>query len=126
MKCIIAGSRTATVEQVIKALELCPFTEDITEVVSGCARGADSYGELIAEEYNISVKKFPAQWNVYGRGAGYIRNAEMAEYADSLVLVWDGSSTGSSSMLELAKKNKMKTFVYNISTKKTEQFNFDV
>lgn len=124
MKCIIAGSRTATVEQVIKALELCPFTEDIEEVVSGCARGADSYGELIAEEYNISVKKFPAQWNVYGRGAGYIRNAEMAEYADSLVLIWDGASTGSANMLELAKKNKMRTFVYHIPTEKTEHFNF--
>lgn len=123
MKCIIAGSRTTNVENVLKALELCPFLEEITEIVSGCARGADSYGELLAEEYNLPVKKFPAQWDVYGRGAGHIRNAEMAEYADSLVLIWDGTSSGSLNMLNTAKKNKMKIFVYYMITEQTESFN---
>lgn len=112
MKCIIAGSRTATIEQVIEALETCPFTSEITEVVSGGARGADSYGELIAEEFNTPVKRFLAEWEKYGRGAGHIRNQQMAEYAESLIAIWDGNSPGTSNMIEQAKKKGLKVFVY--------------
>lgn len=116
MKTIIAGSRTASIQDVIKALELCPFTEKITEVVSGCARGADSYGELIAEENSTPIKRFPADWNKFGRGAGHIRNQQMAEYADALIAVWDGESTGTRDMIDRATKNKLEIYVY--TTKK--------
>jgi hypothetical protein len=112
MKCIIAGSRTATLQQVITALELCPFTDNITEVVSGCARGADSYGEILAEEYNIPVKKFPAEWEKYGRGAGHIRNGLMAEYSNALIAIWDGKSRGTEDMISKAKSLNLNVFIH--------------
>lgn len=113
MKCIIAGSRTATIEHTLRAVMECPFTEEIVEVVSGCARGADSYGEMIAEETGTPIKRFQAEWDKYGRGAGHIRNQQMAEYADALIAVWDGESPGTLNMIENAKKLGLRIYIHN-------------
>jgi hypothetical protein len=112
MKCIIAGSRIASLTNVIEAISKCPFSEKITEVVSGCARGADSYGELIAEEYNIPVKRFPADWLKYKKRAGILRNIEMANYADAVIAVWDRKSTGTRHMIETALERNLMLFVH--------------
>ena len=69
----------------------------ITEVVCGEARGVDKSGRLFAEDHGINVKSFPADWNL-GKGAGHIRNKQMADYADALLLIWDGESRGSANM----------------------------
>lgn len=75
------------------------------EIVSGTAKGADQLGERFAKEHNYQIKQFPADWNTYGKKAGYIRNKQMAEYADALVAFWNGESKGTKSMIELAEKN---------------------
>lgn len=67
---------------------------DITEIVSGTANGADKLGELYASEHNISIKRFPADWNTYGKRAGYIRNERMVCYSDMVVAFWNGTSRG--------------------------------
>ena len=54
-------------------------------VVCGKARGADTLGELYAKERGYLVQYFPADWERYGKSAGYIRNTEMAKNADTLV-----------------------------------------
>ncbi len=59
----------------------------ITEVVCGEARGVDTLGKQWAQKHNIPVKSFPANWDKYGKAAGYIRNEDMADYADSLIAV---------------------------------------
>lgn len=115
MKTIIAGSRTASIQDVMKALELCSFTEEITEVISGCARGADSYGEMLAEEFNTPIKRFPADWNKYGKSAGYIRNSQMAEYADAAIIIWDKKSPGTKNMISLAEKYNLKSYIHYIN-----------
>ncbi|MDB2496377.1 SLOG family protein [Verrucomicrobiales bacterium] len=65
----------------------------IREVVSGGSTGVDQAGEEWAGNRGIPVKKFPADWKRYGRGAGPRRNREMAEYADALVLLPGGRGT---------------------------------
>lgn len=98
MRVIIAGSRSLLYPMAIRrAVRLSGF--HITEVVSGRARGADKYGEQWADAHGVPVKPFPAQWLLYGREAGHRRNSQMAEYAEALVLVWDGKSYGSADML---------------------------
>lgn len=72
-------------------------------VVSGGARGADSLGEQYAKERGYSVDLHPADWEKYGKGAGFIRNREMAESADALVAFWDGKSRGTEHMINFAK-----------------------
>ena len=74
------------------------------EIISGTARGADALGERYAAERGLAVKQFSADWDRYGRSAGYKRNAQMAEYADAAVIFWDGISRGSKHMINLAKE----------------------
>lgn len=95
MKTIIAGSRTLVG---VVGNEMSNLDIEITEVVSGRARGVDRDGEAWAKENNIPVTLFPAAWDTHGKAAGPIRNKQMAEYADILVLIWDGSSRGSANM----------------------------
>lgn len=108
MKVIIAGSRGIT-EYEPFAEELDSLVEDeamsITEVVSGTARGVDQMGERWAKERGIPVKRFPADWERYGKSAGYRRNEQMALYADGLIAFWDGESRGTKHMIDLAKEH---------------------
>lgn len=100
MKIIIAGSRTITdYNAVLQAICNSPSSFAITEVVSGVAAGPDRLGEQFAEEAQLPIKRFPADWQKHGRGAGYIRNTEMARYADGLIAVWDGKSNGTRHMI---------------------------
>jgi len=73
-------------------------------IVSGRARGADSLGERYAEEYGLRVESYPADWGGYGRGAGYIRNEEMAQVGDAAVGFWDGKSKGTAHMIGMVKR----------------------
>lgn len=111
LKTIIAGCRhIASYQEVRKAIEDSGF--NITEVVCGEARGVDSLGKKYALTNSIPVKSFPANWNKYGRGAGSIRNRQMAEYAEALIAVWDGYSTGTGNMITNARSLGLKVFIY--------------
>ena len=113
MKTIIAGSRTINSPEIV-AEAIIESGFDITEVVSGTARGVDSVGEQIARDFGIPVSRFPADWYVFGKIAGVMRNKEMAKYADAAIVVWDGSSKGSANMIAEAKKAGLKVFVYEV------------
>ena len=107
MKTIIAGSRDeVTLDQVRRAFKTCPWV--VTEVVSGGARGADKFGEMVAAQYNIPVKQFIPDWDGMGKSAGYKRNTQMVEYAEALILIWNGVSRGSKHCLDLARKKGLK------------------
>jgi hypothetical protein len=106
MKVIIAGSRHITDKRdVCDAVNHSGF--EITEVVSGGAPGVDSIGEELAATFGIPLKRFPAKWKEHGKAAGPIRNEQMAQYADALVLVWDGRSKGSANILANAKARNL-------------------
>lgn len=88
---------------------------DITEVVCGDARGVDSIGAAWAEARDIPVTHFPADWNgPMKKAAGFVRNGEMANYADALIAVWDGKSRGTQHMLTTAKLKNLKIFLYKV------------
>ena len=105
MKVIIAGSRSITDFSLVKkAMEESGWEEEITEIVSGCAHGVDRLGEIWAQNHNIPMKKFPADWNKYGKCAGYKRNTEMAMYGDTLIAVWMNNSKGTAHMINIMKR----------------------
>lgn len=111
MKVIIAGGRSFDNYELLKSkcdklLSLTPPQDLI--IVSGAAKGADKLGEKYAQDNNLNVKQFPADWDQFGRSAGYIRNEEMAKYADALIAFWDGESKGTKHMIDLAGKYKLK------------------
>lgn len=85
-------------------------------IVSGVARGADKLGEKYAKERGYEIAYFPADWSK-GKGAGYLRNEQMAEYAKqkqgALIAFWDNQSKGTKHMIDLAKKYNLHTRVVN-------------
>jgi len=115
MKVIIAGSRDFNDYNLLKTScdnLLTQFTN--IEIVSGTARGADKLGERYARERGYDIKQFPANWDKFGKSAGYIRNDEMAQYADMLIAFWDGTSKGTKHMIDLANKRGIKVVVIDI------------
>jgi len=113
MKTIIAGSRNIDSYKVIEdAVKESGF--QITQVVSGGARGVDKLGETYASANNIPLTVANADWEAYGGKAGIIRNKEMAAYADALIAIWDGTSPGTKNMIDEAKKRNLKVFVKTV------------
>jgi hypothetical protein len=113
MKVIIAGSRTVTNNKALTlAIQLAKF--DITEVVCGCAPGPDTMGRGWAIQRQIPVKLMPPDWEKYGKRAGYVRNEEMAKYADALIAIWDGHSRGTLHMVECMVALQKKYYVHQV------------
>ena len=97
--------------------------------MSGGAKGVDILGEKYAREENLSLKIFKPLWanlevsgaivkeNRYGKynaKAGIDRNEKMGNYADALIAIWDGKSTGTQHMIKYMKKLGKEVFIYNI------------
>lgn len=117
IKLIIAGSRTFSDYNLLK-LEVMKFAvesvfDESPVIISGTARGADALGERFAEQYNLQIERYPADWNLHGKAAGHIRNEEMAKVATHCIVFWDGKSSGTKSMIDLASKYKLKLKVIN-------------
>lgn len=85
---------------------------EVSEVVSGGARGVDAAGEVWAKGYRIPVRRFPANWKTHGGAAGPIRNGEMAAYADAVIAIWDGQSRGTADMVRQAEQAGLKVYVW--------------
>lgn len=118
---IIAGSRDFTDYKVVKTslknFLLNKQTSDKPTIICGMARGADMLGYRLAKEYKLPLKEFPADWSI-GKSAGYIRNEQMAKYAQThgngiLLAFWDGKSKGTKWMIELAKKYNLEIHIFN-------------
>lgn len=77
-------------------------------IISGGAKGADALAEQYARDNGIEFKRFNAQWDLFGRRAGYIRNETMLDYAEEatgksvLVAFWDGQSRGTAHIIREA------------------------
>lgn len=72
--------------------------------VSGTCRGADMLGEKYADEHGFEIERYPAQWDLYGRAAGPMRNRKMAEASDLVICFWDGQSRGTRTMIQYAEQ----------------------
>lgn len=111
---IIAGSRGFNDYNLLKQkLDEVRKTIGKFEIVSGTAKGADSLGEQYAKEFDMPVIRFPAKWDIHGKKAGYLRNEDMAKYADACIVFWDGESKGTQHMINLAKQYKLSLAIIN-------------
>jgi hypothetical protein len=114
MKVIIAGGRDFSDFPLLysKCEEILANSTNV-EIVSGTAKGADKLGEHYAKLKGFIVKQFPAEWDKYGKSAGYIRNKDMADYADILISFWDGESKGTKHMIDLAMERGLEVNIIN-------------
>jgi hypothetical protein len=114
MRTIIAGSRSIT-----SGLSLLDAISGArrdgivpTVVVCGCAKGVDTLGEQWARMTGLPVERYPAQWRLYGRSAGFMRNVQMAVRADALIALWDGKSPGTRHMIARARRRGLRVYVH--------------
>lgn len=126
MKVIIAGSRTLNKQSYVETAMSQAFNTWMSndpenwryytrpEVVSGGAQGVDWQAEVYAKKHQLPFTEFPAKWKEFGKGAGFKRNAEMAEYADALVAVWNGTSNGTKHMITTMQKLGKPVYIYNV------------
>jgi hypothetical protein len=116
VKTIIAGSRTITDYELVKrVIADSGFADEITEVLCGGANGVDACGFSWGRETGIPVKLMLPDWDTYGKAAGPFRNEAMAEYADALILVWEGKSKGSASMKRIAKRRGLRIYEHKVT-----------
>ncbi len=120
MRIIIAGTRTYNDynelrERMTKLLRY----EDLStvEIITGGAPGADALGERFAKRNDLKHKRFDANWYMFGKAAGPIRNEQMVKYAKEddhciLVCFWDGKSKGTKNMIDVAQKYGLEIEVF--------------
>ena len=91
MKIAIVGSRTFEDYDLLK--RSIPL-DDVTAVISGGAKGADTLAERFAEEHGLEMVVFKPDYKTHGKAAPFIRNGDIVETADVVYAFWDGRSTG--------------------------------
>lgn len=102
--CIVAGSRGWTDRSKVKKAMNAMWKEfGAFTVLTGGARGVDTIAHHIAVKADQNTIVMQAQWDKFGRSAGYRRNVAMAVKADYLLALWDGKSPGTKHMIDIAK-----------------------
>lgn len=101
----IVGSREYVGEEAVsRYVESLPID---TVVISGGARGVDTFAAVAAEARGMLVvvaKIGRPMWARLGGSAGPCRNAVIAELCTRMVAFWDGSSSGTAHAIGCAKK----------------------
>lgn len=110
---IVAGGRDFNDYQRVEKV-LFDFVERLDgdyhiNIVSGMARGADALAVQFCRHHGVNLIEMPADWNTYGKSAGYRRNTQMAANSHGLIAFWDGHSRGTSHMIETAQNKGLIT-----------------
>ena len=106
MKLAIIGSRDLTITNISDYIN-----SEVTEIVSGGAKGVDSAVAEYAKIKNIPLTEFLPDYSRYKRAAPLKRNEQIAEYADEALAFWNGISKGTLYTIELFKKLDKKVTV---------------
>ncbi len=102
MKVAVIGSRGfADYGLVCETLDAIP---ELSMIVSGGARGADSLGERYADERGLAKQIHRPDWKRFGRGAGKVRNKTIVDASDLVIAFWDGASAGTKHALDYARQ----------------------
>lgn len=113
MKVAVIGSRNLYVDPLEKYLP-----EDVTEIVSGGAKGIDTCARKYAIEHHIKLTEFLPEYYKYGKGAPLKRNLQIIEYTDVVIAFWDGQSKGTKYVIDNCKKKEYPdTCIQNLTSR---------
>ena len=108
MRVLVSGSRDWKDRALLfMALDTWASHAGITEVIEGCARGADHMAEEWAVSNGIVTTHFPADWDRLGKRAGPFRNIQMLKAEPDIVFAFHddiGNSAGTGHMVKIAQK----------------------
>ncbi len=113
MKIAFVGSRDFKDLEFAKLKMLQIMSENASAImVSGGARGIDKLAEYCANSRGLKTEIYPAQWEQYGKKAGFIRNEFIIGASDLVFAFWDGSRKGTKHSIHLAIKMKKPLDIY--------------
>jgi uncharacterized protein YbbK (DUF523 family) len=119
VRILITGSQLWTdVDRIRTLFTHLRFNPDVVTMVSGhCPRGADRMCEDVAAELGWAIERHPANWELYGKRAGYIRNAEMVRLGADICLAFiKNESPGSTNTAMLARTAGIQTYIFKERT----------
>ena len=103
MKVAIIGSRSLEVKNLGKYMP-----NDVTEIVSGGAKGIDKCAEDYAKTHGIKLTVFLPEYEKYGKAAPLKRNLQIIDYCDLVIAFWEGKSKGTKYVIDNCKKKNKK------------------
>jgi len=109
MRLAIVGSRNLTVHRMGDYVG-----EEYDEILSGGARGIDTCASLFAAERGLRLTVFLPDYEKYGRAAPIIRNREIVDAADAVLVFWDGASRGTQSVIRYCEKKGVRCRVIRL------------
>ncbi len=109
MKLAVIGSRGLIVHDLENYLP-----KEVTEIVSGGAKGIDTCARAYAKANGIKLTEFLPEYEKYGRSAPLKRNIQIIDYADEVLAFWDGSSKGTNFVIQTCRKRQKKITVLRL------------
>ncbi len=112
MRVLFCGDRNWTDPGSIY-IDMCDLPLD-TVIVTGGAKGADTIACDTAERLGLTVEVFEAQWDVWGRAAGPMRNTKMLDSGIDKVFAYHNNlseSKGTKNCVSQAIKRGIEVFV---------------
>jgi hypothetical protein len=109
---VIAGSRIfSDFAKLCDVMDKFLDGKEDVEIIVGGAKGADKLGEDYAHMRDISLKKILPEWSKHAKASALRRNEIMGLQADACVCFWDGGSTGTAHMIQVAKRNRLSLYI---------------
>ena len=110
MRLAIIGSRNCPPVDIAFYLPFVPDT-----IVSGGAKGVDTYAKKYAIKNNIPIIEFLPDYRKYGRKAPLMRNLQIVDNCDFLLAFWDGISRGTKFTIDYAEKRGVPLKIVSIT-----------
>ncbi|MBU8921738.1 MAG: DUF2493 domain-containing protein [Bacteroidales bacterium] len=110
MRIAVVGSRNYKKRRIVEFTLSRLFAEG-DELISGGAAGVDTWAADWADEHGYESTIFKAEWDLYGKAAGMLRNTDIVTSCDILIAFWDGKSKGTMDSYKKAQKQKKVTML---------------
>lgn len=119
MKLAIVGTRNpgVTYQEWEKLLLNKINPDEIQMVISGGAKGVDTFAKLFAARHHKPYMEFAPQYNVYGRYATLKRNTQIVKEATTVIAFLSPDSKGTFHTIREAQRMKKQLMVVPVSTR---------
>jgi hypothetical protein len=112
VKVLVCGGRDySNYECARKALDALHALRAISRIIEGGARGGDFLARMWAKDNKVKNQTFPADWETYGKKAGYMRNVQMIEEGKPNFVVAFPGGKGTANMVGIAQNNGVTVWV---------------
>lgn len=111
----VIGSRDyeheAKVKLIVASLPIIFYPYNC-KVISGGAKGVDTWAVEEAEALGMPFEVVNANWKAFKKGAGILRNMVLIDQCDYVFAFWNGKSPGTKHAIRYAKKMKVPITVF--------------